>query len=74
MQAVFKPPRWRYQLAVEFLAQYLDEVPAGVPTYSGTDLFGEVRALSANTRIKVSATGTVGSPPIRPSKEGYEEG
>jgi hypothetical protein len=59
MQAVFKPPRWRYQLAVEFLAQYLDEVRAENLAYSGTDLTAEVRALSANTRIQISATGIV---------------
>lgn len=63
MQAVFKPPRWRYQLAVEFLTQYLDEVSEGVPAYAGTDLLAEIKSLSANTRIEVSITGTVGSPP-----------
>ncbi len=60
MQAVFKSPRWRYQLAVEFLAQHLDEIHGESTAYAGTDLLAEVHALSANTRIKVSATSTSG--------------
>lgn len=62
IQDVFKPPRWRYQLAVSFLAQYLDEVPEGVPPYTGSDIIAEIRSISANTRIEVSATVTVRPP------------
>jgi DNA-binding MltR family transcriptional regulator len=62
MQAVFKPPRWRYQLAVDFLAQHLDEIAAGVPAYCGTDLLAEVGALSASARVQVSIAGTVERP------------
>lgn len=60
MQAAFKSQRWRYQLAVEFLAQHLDEIGGESPVYAGPDLLNEVHALSANTRIKISATGSVG--------------
>jgi len=60
MQAVFKSPRWRYQLAVEFIAQHLDEIHGESAAYAGTDLLTEVHSLSANTRIIISATGTVG--------------
>jgi DNA-binding MltR family transcriptional regulator len=56
MREVFEPPRWRYQLAVHFLAQYLAEIP-GVPTgYSGPDLLQNVRASNANLRIRGSGT------------------
>lgn len=63
MQAVFKPPRWRYQLAAEFLSQYLDQITDEIPAYGSKDLLAEVRALSANTPIQMSGTGTVGPPP-----------
>jgi hypothetical protein len=48
----FRAPRWRYQLSVEFLAQYLDEIATGTPNDAGSDLLAEVRALSANTGLK----------------------
>jgi DNA-binding MltR family transcriptional regulator len=63
IQSTFKPPRWRYQLAVEFLSQYLDQITSEIAAYCGTDLIGEVRALSANTRAHSSGTGTVVPPP-----------
>ncbi|HQZ68330.1 MAG TPA: hypothetical protein PLY87_24750 [Planctomycetaceae bacterium] len=63
MQAVFKPPRWRFQLTVEFLAQYLDEISSSLQAYSGPDLLEEIRDLSANTCVRISATATVGPPP-----------
>mgnify|MGYP007054690217 CR=1 FL=1 len=65
MQAVCKPPRWRFRLAVEFLAQSLAEIRSEVQAYSGADFLAEVRALSANTRMQISATGTIGSPAAR---------
>jgi DNA-binding MltR family transcriptional regulator len=74
MQAVFKPPRWRYQLAVEFLSQYLDQITDEIPAYGSEDLVGAVRALSANTRIQISATGTVGPPPENQMRPPSEEG
>jgi len=68
MQGVFKPPRWRYQLAVDFLSQYLDQITDEIHDYNGKDLIAEVRALSANTRIQISATVTVGPPPEEPNE------
>ncbi|MCX5869495.1 MAG: hypothetical protein NTY00_02430 [Deltaproteobacteria bacterium] len=72
MQAVLKPPRMRYQLAVEFLSQYLDEIPEESPVYSGINILEEVRALSANIRIQASGSDTVGvpSPQVAPHQEG----
>jgi hypothetical protein len=63
MQAAFKPPRWRYQVAVGFLSQYLDEIGGETPSYGGEDLLSQVRAVSANLRIKVSAVLTFTPPP-----------
>jgi DNA-binding MltR family transcriptional regulator len=59
MQSVFKPPRWRYLLAVEFLAQYLEEIPTDSTESAGADLLQEVRSLSANTRGQVTAQAMV---------------
>jgi len=41
MQSVFTTPRWRYQLAVLYLAQYLDGLPGDSSEYSGlcADIF-----------------------------------
>ena len=58
----FKPPRWRFQLSVEFLQQYLDTVSTGVQSYSGSDLLAEIRALSVGRRVELRAEGTVESP------------
>jgi pimeloyl-ACP methyl ester carboxylesterase len=70
MRDVLKPPRWRFRLAIEFLAQYLDDLSVEQATYHGPDLVAEVRALSANTRIVIRATATVGDP--FPSKTDVE--
>jgi hypothetical protein len=69
MQNVFKPPRWRYLLAVEFLTQYLEEVPTDSTESAGSDLLQEVRSLSANTRGQVTAQATVSPAPTVPSGE-----
>lgn len=63
MRDAFKPPRWRFQLAVDFLEQYLSDLTIGKPTYAGSDLLGEVKDLSAKVRIQVRAELTVGTPP-----------
>jgi hypothetical protein len=49
----FSSARWRYQLAVEFIAQHLNELPAAAPAYAGPDLLGAVRALVSGTRIPI---------------------
>lgn len=66
MQSVFTSPRKRYELAVSFLSQYLDEVPEGVLPYTGSDILEEIRSISANSRIEISATLTVESSADKP--------
>lgn len=68
MQAVFKTARQRYQLAVEFLAQHLDEIPHDSPAYSGSDLLQEIRALSANSRVRFSASATLNPSSPEPAR------
>lgn len=46
MRAVFEPARWRYQLTVEFLVQYLDEISGDTSGYSGPDFMEEIRAIT----------------------------
>jgi hypothetical protein len=43
------PPRTRFELALDFLAQYLDELPRVLPVYKGCDLLADVHALSARS-------------------------
>lgn len=69
MQSVLKPPRSRYLLAVEFLTQYLEEVPTDSTESAGSDLLHEVRSLSANTRVQVTAQATVSPALTAPSGE-----
>jgi len=59
IKETFQAPRWRFQLSVDFISQYLDDIPADQFEYQGSDLLQEVRDLSANARGKISATGTV---------------
>lgn len=67
MQAVFKPPRWRFQHTVAFVAQYLDDISGGLSSYTGVDLVAEARALSARMRVRGSGTGSAVSPISQPS-------
>lgn len=60
MGAVFHPPRQRFEVTVEMLAQHLDELPADVPEYAGVDLRKELWALGSRVDLKISITGTVG--------------
>jgi hypothetical protein len=59
MRSAFISPRQRYQLAVEFLAQYLDALPPNLSDYAGPDLLVELQALSANVKITVAAQASV---------------
>lgn len=61
MLRAFDTPRWRYRLTVEFIAQYLNDVPASTPAYAGSDLVAEVRALSANIAFTIKASAIVES-------------
>lgn len=61
MQKKFEGPRWRFELSVQFLGQYLEDLPASVGPYTGEDVEEAVRALTANTRPSISMAGTVGS-------------
>ena len=68
MKAAFEPPRWRFEIAVSYIAQHLDDISAEYLEYSGADLVDEVRTLSANTRFTINATMTLGSIPVESVK------
>lgn len=61
MQAAFKSARRRYQVAVDFIAQHLDDVQGPAAEFTGSDILAEVRSLSAGTTIVILGTGVVGS-------------
>jgi hypothetical protein len=63
MGTIFQPPRQRFELTVEMLAQHLDELPADAAEYNGPDLRDELWALGSRVNIRVSGTITVGSAP-----------
>jgi len=58
MGAVFEPPRQRFEVTVEMLAQHIDELPADSSAYGGPDLRAELWALGSNVKVQISATGT----------------
>lgn len=60
MGAIFQPPRQRFEVTVEMLAQHLDELPGDSSDYNGPSLRDELWALGSRVNIKISATGTVG--------------
>lgn len=62
MRDSLKPPRMRFQVAVEFLSQYLDQLPTGVQSYAGPDLLADSYALGARTRVTMQVTATAGPP------------
>jgi hypothetical protein len=45
MGAVFHPPRARFEISIEILAQHLDELPEDKSEYEGTNLKEELRKL-----------------------------
>jgi hypothetical protein len=63
MGAIFHPPRQRFEVTVEMLAQHIDELPAESSEYQGPSLREELWALGSHVNIRVSATATVGSAP-----------
>lgn len=65
MRDVLNPPRAAFQAAVDFLRQYLDNVPSNASEYSGPDLSREVYDLAANARIKISASATPDTAPTQ---------
>lgn len=58
----FAAPRQRFQLAVSFISQHLDDIPADASSYQGGDLCDEVRRLGSATDFRISATATVTDP------------
>jgi hypothetical protein len=63
MGAIFHPPRQRYEISVEMLAQHLDDLEGEGGTYAGPDLKDELWNLGSRVNIKISATLTVGPTP-----------
>lgn len=77
MGAIFQPPRQRFEVTVEMLAQHLDELAEESTEYNGPNLREELLALGSNVNIKISATATVGpvppnvnSPEVTPPSRG----
>lgn len=70
MGSVFEPPRQRFEVTVEMLAQHLDELPGDLSEYDGPNLGEELWALGSRIDIKISATATVGAVP--PKAEGTD--
>lgn len=61
MGAIFQPPRQRYEVTVEMLAQHLDELPNDLSEYSGPSLRDKLLAFGSCSKFKITAYGTVGS-------------
>jgi len=53
MGAIFHPPRQRFEVTVEMLAQHLDELPGDLSEYEGPNLREELWALGSHVNIKV---------------------
>ena len=68
MGAVFAPPRQRFEVTVEMLAQHIDELPPDTAEYAGPSLRDELWALGSNITIKFSAVAIVGAPPPQPEQ------
>lgn len=62
MQNVFRSPRWHFQLAIDFLTQYLDDVSVDATLDPRVTFLDEVRSLSANLRVEIKGTLTVEPP------------
>jgi hypothetical protein len=60
MGAVFNPPRQRFEVTVEMLAQHLDDLPSDLSEYVGSNLREELWALGSQVNVKTLMTGTVG--------------
>lgn len=60
MKEAVSSPRWRFELAVTFLSQHLDELPGQAPPYEGPDLLAECFALGGGPRVRINLVGTTG--------------
>ncbi len=61
----FRAPRQRFEIAVEMLAQHLDQLPGESDEYNGPNLREDLWALGSEVNIKFSATAFVG--PVSPN-------
>lgn len=62
MGALFQPPRQRFEVTVEMLAQHLDELSAETTEYVGPNLRNELWSLG-QVDMNFTAVGVVGSTP-----------
>jgi hypothetical protein len=71
MGAVIKPPRQRFEITVEMLAQYLDNLQADLGEYDGPNLKDELWALGSRVNIRITMTGAVDLSPVEvPNRSG----
>jgi Mannitol repressor len=59
MGAVFRSPRQRFEITVEILAQYMDELKADLGEYDGPNLKDELWELGSRVNLRTVATGMV---------------
>jgi hypothetical protein len=58
--AVLQPPRQRYEVTVEMLAQHLDDLSGESSEYNGPNLRDELWTLGSRVDFKITATAEVG--------------
>lgn len=68
MGAVFQPPRRRFEVTVEMLAQHLDELSTETTDYAGPSLRDELWSLG-QVDMRVTEVGDVGSAPTDPPQD-----
>lgn len=63
MGSIFQPPRQRFEVTVEMLAQHLDELAGDSADYSGPNLREELWALGSTVNVRFQVTATVSPVP-----------
>jgi hypothetical protein len=63
MASVFHASRQRFEVAVEMLAQHLDELAGDASDYEGPNLKEELWELGSKVNVRISVTGKAGPPP-----------
>lgn len=66
-RGIMEPPRARYLVATNWLAQHLTEIMEN--TWTGESLISQVGNLGQNFAVRVQATGTVGTPTASPAPD-----
>jgi DNA-binding MltR family transcriptional regulator len=64
LKELHKPVRKRYEMTIHFLSQYLEDMPAEISAYNGSNILEAVHSLSANSlsRFSIKADGCIVKP------------